>query len=96
MSAPTPVETSGPAEVSANRLVPDTLANRGALVLAVGTAGLAVLALVLRFSHVPQMESDLVRLLHGMVLIKGLIGLGAAGLVFWRLGGSSSDVRHRQ
>jgi hypothetical protein len=52
--------------------------------------------LVLRFSPVAQMEPDLVRLLHGMVLIKGLIGLGAAGLVFWRLGGSSSDVRHQQ
>lgn len=59
---------------------------RLALVLAVAISTAAVLALTLAFAPLPQREPDLVRLLRGMVLIKGAIGLTAAALVWWRFG----------
>ncbi|NEX23272.1 hypothetical protein G3480_23745 [Thiorhodococcus mannitoliphagus] len=56
------------------------------LILTPVLAGTVALATTLALSSAPQMAADLVRLLHGMVLIKGLIGLGAGTLFYWRLG----------
>ena len=49
-------------------------------------AGAVALAITLALVPAPRMTPDLMRLLHGMVLIKGLIGVGAGALVYWRLG----------
>lgn len=69
------------------RLHPLSLsAPRRALVLAVPAAGLLGLALAALLAPPSAAAPDLVRLLHGMVLIKGLILLAAAALVWWRLG----------
>ena len=62
------------------------LIQRLVLATAVPLAGLAALALTLWLVPAPRAEPDLVRLLRGMVLIKGLIGLAAGALVYWRLG----------
>jgi hypothetical protein len=59
---------------------------RLALVLAIAASAGVVLALTLALAPPSQREPDLVRLLRGMVLIKGSIGLAAAALVWWRLG----------
>ncbi|NEV64710.1 hypothetical protein [Thiorhodococcus minor] len=48
-------------------------------------AGAVALAITLALVPPPRMSPDLVRLLHGMVLIKGLIGLAAGALVYRRL-----------
>lgn len=57
------------------------------LALLVATAGAAGLALSLALAPTaPRAEPELVRLLRAMVLIKGLFALGAAALLWWRLG----------
>lgn len=56
------------------------------LIVTPATAGAVALAITLALVPAPRMSPDLVGLLHSMVLIKGLIGLGAGALVFWRLG----------
>jgi hypothetical protein len=60
--------------------------HRLTLVLAIIATAAVVLAVTLSLAPAPQVEPDLMRLLRGMVLIKGLIALGAAALVWWRLG----------
>lgn len=56
------------------------------LALLVATAGAAGLALSHLLAPPPRAEPELVRLLRAMVLIKGLFALGAAALLWWRLG----------
>ena len=56
------------------------------LVLIPGLTSALVLALTLALTPPPTQAPDLIRLLRGMVLIKGSIGLAAATLVWWRLG----------
>jgi hypothetical protein len=58
---------------------------RFALVLAIAAAALLGLVLALVAPITPR-EPELTRLMHGMVLIKGSIGLAIAGLVWWRMG----------
>jgi hypothetical protein len=59
---------------------------RLALILAVTLSAALVLTLTLTLVPPTQREPDLIRLLRGMVLIKGTIVLAAAALVWWRLG----------
>lgn len=59
---------------------------RLSLAVAVLLSAALVLAITLAFVPPAQREPDLTRLLRGMVLIKGAIGLAAAALVWWRLG----------
>lgn len=62
--------------------------HRPALVLAVTATVFSVLTVELFWGPpAPAMEPELRRLLHGMVTIKGLLGLAAAAVAFWRLGG---------
>ncbi|NEV64351.1 hypothetical protein [Thiorhodococcus minor] len=56
------------------------------LILTPALAGAVALAITLALVPAPRMAPELVRLLHSMVLIKGLIAVGAAALVYWRLG----------
>lgn len=58
---------------------------RSGLVLAIVAGTLMGLALTQVAPEI-QREPELTRLLHGMVLIKGSIGLAIAGLVWWRIG----------
>jgi hypothetical protein len=58
---------------------------RAGLALAIAAGALTGLSLTL-FAPDTQREPELTRLLHGMVLIKGLIGLAVAALVWWRMG----------
>lgn len=55
-----------------------------ALFVVAGAAAGLVLSLVL--APPPALEAELLRLLRGMVLIKGLIASAAAALLWWRLG----------
>lgn len=76
-----------------------TTAGRRRLVLALAVLLTLVAALALSrwLAPLPSVEPDLLRLLRAMVLIKGLIALGAAGLVWWRLGrpiGSGLAMRY--
>jgi uncharacterized integral membrane protein len=57
---------------------------RSGLVLAIAVGTLLGLALTL-VAPDSQREPELTRLLHGMVLIKGLIGLAIVALVWWRM-----------
>jgi hypothetical protein len=83
----TPLEvTVAEAYPAAEQRRADAYRLRLTLVLAVFVSAAALLALTLALSPLPQQEPDLVRLLRGMVLIKGAIGLAAAALVWWRLG----------
>jgi hypothetical protein len=75
-----------PPAVPEPRLDPAILTNRLALIASVPLTGMCALILTLWLVPTPPLEPDLLRLLHGMVLIKGLIALAAAALVFWRLG----------
>ncbi len=56
------------------------------LVIAVAATVAAVLALVSAVAPPPSQSPELLRLLRGMVLIKGTIALAAGALVWWRLG----------
>ena len=58
---------------------------RAGLVLAIAAGALTGLGLTL-LAPDTQREPELARLLHGMVLIKALIGLAVAALVWWRMG----------
>ena len=62
------------------------LINRLTLATTMALTGLSVLGLTLWLAPAPQMSAELLRLLHGMVLIKGLIALVAVALVWWRFG----------
>lgn len=62
------------------------LGRRAALVLAIATTAAATAVVTAPFSAAGVMDPDLVRLLHAMVGIKGIIALAAAALVYWRLG----------
>jgi hypothetical protein len=62
------------------------LARRVALVVAIAATAAASAVVSAPFSAAAAMDPDLVRLLHAMVGIKGIIALAAAALVFWRLG----------
>ena len=76
---------------AAPRATPTSALTRRLWLLTALASGLLVgLALTLPFPARP-LEPDLARLLHGMVLIKGLIGLAVAGLVWWRLGRPVAD-----
>ncbi len=75
-----------PPAVPQTRLDPAILVNRLALMAGVPLTGVGALTLTLWLVPTPALEPDLLRLLHGMVLIKGLIALAAAALVYWRLG----------
>ncbi|MBV5272749.1 MAG: hypothetical protein JZU52_03595 [Lamprocystis purpurea] len=77
---------SRPPAVPEIRLDPAILANRLALMACVPLTGAGALILTLWLVPTPALEPDLLRLLHGMVLIKGLIASAAAALVYWRLG----------
>ncbi len=64
------------------------LRHRAILIVAMAATVFIVLAARLFWGPpATVLEPDLQRLLHGMVAIKGLIGLASAALVFWRLGG---------
>lgn len=62
------------------------LVRRAALVVAIATTAVATALVAAPFSAAAAMDPDLVRLLHAMVGIKGIIALAAAALVYWRLG----------
>ncbi len=62
------------------------LSRRLTLATATSLTGLFTLAMTLWLVPAPRATAELVSLLHGMVLIKGLIALAAGALVFWRLG----------
>ncbi|WP_325291638.1 hypothetical protein [Thiocapsa sp.] len=62
------------------------LARRVALVFAIAVTAAATAVVTAPFSAAGAMDPDLVRLLHAMVGIKGIIALAAAALVSWRLG----------
>lgn len=62
------------------------LARRIALVFAIAATTAATAVVTAPFSAAGGMDPDLVRLLHAMVGIKGIIALAAAALVSWRLG----------
>jgi hypothetical protein len=63
---------------------------RSGLMLAIVAGALMGLALTLVAPGTPR-DPELARLLRGMVLIKGLIGLAIAGLVWWRMGRPLSE-----
>ena len=71
---------------SPTAVAPSVLTNRLALATAMALTGLSVLGLTLWFAPKPLQPPELLQLLHGMVLIKGLIALVAAALVWWRFG----------
>jgi hypothetical protein len=59
---------------------------RRALILVPALIGAAVLLLVLEVFASPGVDPDRLWLLHAMVLVKGLVWLAAARLIYWRLG----------
>ena len=75
-------EPRGPAAVAAEPVPTLPLA----LMVSVALTAAVVLVLTLSLVPAPLIAPELSRLLHGMVLIKGLIGLAGGALVFWRLG----------
>jgi hypothetical protein len=64
----------------------EELALRLRLILTPLLTGALMLAITLALVPATSMDPDLVRLLHGMVLIKGLICLDAGSFVYWRFG----------
>ncbi|EGV19897.1 hypothetical protein ThimaDRAFT_0573 [Thiocapsa marina 5811] len=62
------------------------LARRVALVVAIAATAAVTAVVTAPFSAAGGMDTDLVRLLHAMVGIKGIIALAAAALVSWRFG----------
>ncbi|MFB1488419.1 MULTISPECIES: hypothetical protein [unclassified Thiocapsa] len=62
------------------------LARRAALLFAIAATAAAAAVVTAPFSAAGEMDPDLVRLLHAMVGIKGIIALAASALVYWRLG----------
>jgi hypothetical protein len=59
---------------------------RRALILVPALIGAAVLLLVLELLPSPGVDPDRIWLLHAMVLVKGLVWLAAARVIYWRLG----------
>ncbi len=59
---------------------------RRALILIPALIGGAVLLGVLELLPNPAVEPDRLWLLHGMVLVKGLVWVAAARVIYWRLG----------
>jgi hypothetical protein len=62
------------------------LVRRAALLFAIAATAAVATIVTAPFSAAAGMDPDLVRLLHAMVGIKGIIALAAAALVYWRLG----------
>lgn len=61
--------------------------DRAYLIAATAASFLVVFAVTMLTLPPVEMEPELQRLLRGMVLIKGLFGLGALSLLLWRFGG---------
>ena len=85
-SALAPVQPPDALRVPRTPSVAEVWAVRLRLLVTPTLAGAVALAVTLALVPAPRMNPDLMRLLHGMVLIKGLIGLAAGALVYWRLG----------
>ena len=62
---------------------------RALLVIAVAVAVAVTYTFTYTFTYVGPVQGNdpaLLRLLRGMVILKGIIGLGALALIFWRMG----------